>query len=219
MASTDLPHDNPDDENEDGVSTRPFVEQPAYGHGLWRSPINFIPAARALPEVPAAPSPDPNSVAARYLAIVFPSGQPKLESDAYPLCGVCGAPVKEDQRAHMMTPVHQSAVPRAPVPSSIDRTRMGLKYLKKHGFDVDSRMGLGVNGQGMLFPIVPKEKRNKHGLGVQIQKGTVEKQAMVRLDAGKVRKMVESDKKKHERLQRMFYADEKVDKYLGDLGY
>ena len=95
---------------------------------------------------------------------------------------------------------------------------MGLKYLEKHGWDVDSRLGLGASGQGMLFPIVPKEKRNTHGLGVQIKKGTVEKKVVVRLDAGKARKMAESEKKRDEKLRRMFYGDEKIEKYLSELG-
>jgi hypothetical protein len=90
--------------------------------------------------------------------------------------------------------------------------------MEKHGWDVDARIGLGAEGQGMLFPIVPKEKRNTHGLGVQTKKGgkIVEKR-LQKLDAGKVRKMAESEKKKDERLRRMFYGDEKVEKYLGQL--
>jgi hypothetical protein len=209
---------NPAEEiNEDGASTKPFTEQPAYGYGLWRNPINFVPASSGLPPTVSPPN---NSLAEKYLAIVFPNGQPQQEESAFPLCGTCGAPVKEaDTRAHYLSSVHQLSLPRANTPSSIDRTRFGLKYMEKHGWDVDARIGLGAEGQGMLFPIVPKEKRNTHGLGVQIKKGgrVVEKKVQT-LDAGKVRKMVESEKKKDERLRRMFYGDEKVEKYLGQLG-
>jgi hypothetical protein len=35
------------------------------------------------------------------------------------------------------------------------------------------------------------------------------------LDAGKIRKLEQSNKKKHERLQTLFYSNDEVDKYLG----
>ena len=121
---------------------------------------------------------------------------------------------------HYLSPVHQAALPEIQTPSSIDRTRLGLKLLQRHGFDVDARMGLGATGQGMLFPIVPKEKRDKLGLGVD--KKAVErerKEALApkgaTLDAGQTRKLAAQQKLKHEKLQSMFYGDDKLDKYLG----
>jgi hypothetical protein len=45
---------------------------------------------------------------------------------------------------------------------------------------------------------------------------TIEKQKPVeRLDAGKIRKLEQNNKKKHERLQTLFYSNDEVDKYLG----
>ena len=166
-------------------------------------------------------------MAEKYLAIMFPNGQPQPKPEAYPLCGICGEPVKEtDQRIHYLSPAHQAALPRAPIPSAIDRTRMGLKYMEKHGYDVDARTGLGASGQGMLFPLVPKEKRDKLGLGIDKKEHTKRRAfggasaADVKegkLDAGKVRKMAKVDKKKHEKLQKMFYGNDEVEKYLGQL--
>jgi hypothetical protein len=202
------------------ISTAPFVDQPAYGRGLWRRPINFVPAAKP-PPLAAPPKADGRSFAEQYLALVFPNGPPQPKQEAFPACGICDAPVKEsDHRLHYLSPVHQAALPEIHTPSGIDRTRLGLKLLQRHGFDVDARMGLGATGQGMLFPIVPKEKRDKLGLGVD--KKVVErekKEALapkgVTLDAGKMRKLAAEQKKKHERLQSMFYGDDKLDKYLG----
>lgn len=220
MATTGFPDPKRDDEDDDGISTKPFVDQPAYGRGLWRFPIKFVPASSEPLPGPATPTLDPDSIAAKYLAIVFPNGQPPPKPKSiFPICDICGAPISEnDSRAHSLTIVHQISVPRVPPPSSIDRSRMGLRYMEKHGFDVDARMGLGATSQGILFPIIPKEKRNTHGLGLQVKKGAVEKKAIVKLDAGKVRKMAEADKKKDEKLRRMFYGDDKVEKYLGGLG-
>lgn len=98
--------------------------------------------------------------------------------------------------------------------------------MKKQGYDVDARVGLGANGQGILFPIVPKEKKDKLGLGADRQDYKKKKvfggasAADVRqgmLDAGKVRKLAKIDKRKHEKLQRMFYGNDEVEKYLGQL--
>jgi len=219
---TELPEDPRYDDAD--ISTAPFVEHPAFGRGLWRKPIDFVPAAPKSPPLPAASTVDGASIAQKYLAIVFPKGLPTPKANAYPICGICEAPVKEPtDLAHYLGPAHQAALPRAPIPSGIDRTRMGLKYLEKHGFDVDARVGLGASGQGMLFPIMPKEKRDKLGLGVdkkqvdrEKREGLVPKD--VKLDAGKARKLDVVQKKKHARLQSMFYSDEKVERYLGGEG-
>lgn len=217
----------PDDDLDDArfddadICTGPFVDQPAYGRRLWQKPINFVPASKPGPPLAAPSRLDGRSFAEQYLAIVFPNGQPPQKTDAYPSCGICGAPVKEsDHRMHYLSPVHQAALPEIQTPSGIDRTRLGLKLLQRHGFDVDARMGLGATGQGMLFPIVPKEKRDKLGLGVDRKAVEREKKEAlapkgVTLDAGQVRKLAAQQKKKHEKLQRMFYEDDKLDKYLG----
>jgi hypothetical protein len=208
------------------ISTAPFVEHTAYGRGLWKHPINFVAATPDVP-IPARNSVNGRTMAEKYLAIMFPNGQSTPKPEAYPLCGICSEPVKEsDHRMHYLSPAHQAALPRAPIPSSIDRTRMGLKYLEMYGFDVDARVGLGASGQGMLFPIVPKEKRDKLGLGVnkKLEKtktgGNVGGVGVTKggLDAGRVRKLAQMEKKKHENLQRMFYGNDEVEKYLGELG-
>ena len=232
MPASHLPYPEDDPEStlsdDADISTIPFVDQPAYGRRLWQKPIHFVPAASQAPAVPAPSSKvDGRSFAEQYLAIVFPNGAPPPKSNAHPTCGICGAPVTEaDDRLHHLSPVHQAALPEIHTPSGIDRTRLGLKVLQKHGFDVDARMGLGVRGQGMLFPIVPKEKKDKLGLGVdrravererrQRREGVVPKG--VSLDAGQVRKLERLQRKKHERLQDMFYGDDRVERYLGGGG-
>ncbi|KAH6615221.1 hypothetical protein C7974DRAFT_403515 [Boeremia exigua] len=222
-------HDDDDPRYDDAdISTAPFASHTAYGRGLWKNPIAFVPAA---PNVkPAASNAvDGQSMAQKYLAIVFPNGQPTPNVDTYPLCGICGEPVKEvDHRIHFLSAAHQAALPRTPTPSAIDRTRMGLKYMQNYGWDVDARMGLGARGDGMLFPIVPKEKRDKLGLGIdqkteERRKGLmngrgIAKPGEIRLDAGKIQKLAKVEKRKHDKLQRMFYGNDEVEKYLGDLG-
>lgn len=229
MTSRPDEDDYDDDPNFDDadLSTAPFVQHPAYGRGLWKNPIQFVSAAPDTPTTTTTPGGNGKSIVERYMAIMFPNGQPQPKAEAYPLCGICGEPAKEsDPRMHYLSPAHQAALPRAPIPSAIDRTRMGLKYMAKHGYDVDARIGLGAGGQGMLFPLVPKEKRDKFGLG--IDKKEYEKKRSLggasaaevkagTLDAGKIRKLEKVEKRKHEKLHRMFYQSEEVEKYLGQL--
>ncbi|KAJ4359040.1 hypothetical protein N0V95_002502 [Ascochyta clinopodiicola] len=229
MATPENEHDEEDPRYDDAdVSTLPFTSHPAYGRGLWKNPIAFVAAASEQPPAPSIPV-DGQSIAQKYLAIMFPNGQPQPQPDTYPLCGICGEPVKEtDHRIHFLSPAHQAALPRAPIPSAIDRTRMGLKYMQNYGWDIDARVGLGARGEGMLFPLVPKEKRDKLGLGVDkkaeerrkrlINGKGVARPGEIRLDAGKIQKLAKVEKRKHDKLQRMFYGNDEVEKYLGDLG-
>lgn len=209
--------------NDADISTAPFVQQPAFGRQLWKNPIQFVPARPTSPTLSPVSKADGRSIAEKYLAIVLPNGSSQPKPDAYPLCGICGAPVKEaSDRAHFLSHAHQAALPRTPIPSGIDRTRMGLKYLEKHGFDVDARVGLGASGQGRLFPIVPREKRDRLGLGVdrkQVERERKEALAPehAKLDAGKVRKLAAVQNKRHERLQKMFYENDEVERYLQGL--
>jgi hypothetical protein len=77
-----------------------------------------------------------------------------------------------------------------------------------------------------VFYTLSKEKRDTVGLGVNLnndeptlkkkKKKPAEKSKPVeRLDAGKIRKLEQNNKEKHERLQTLFYSNDEVDKYLG----
>lgn len=223
----DEDHEEDPQYDDEDISTAPFVQHPAYGRGLWKNPIQFVSAGADTPTPTDTSSAKGRTMAEHYLAIMFPNGQPQPKPDAYPRCSICGEPVKAaDQRIHYLSPAHQAALPLAPIPSAIDRSRMGLKYMERHGFDVDARVGLGANGQGMLFPLVPKEKRDKLGLG--IDKKDHEKKVSLggasaadikagKLDSGKIRKLAQVEKRRHEKLQRMFYGNEEVEKFLGQL--
>jgi hypothetical protein len=56
-------------------------------------------------------------------------------------------------------------------------------------------------GLGLVFP-------SKTGAGM------VKKEVKEKLDAGKVRKLEERDRRKRERLQGLFYRSEDLDRYL-----
>ncbi|KAG9247356.1 hypothetical protein BJ878DRAFT_190455 [Calycina marina] len=120
-------------------------------------------------------------------------------------------------RPHEASLSHQVCLAHSHPPSHLDRNRKGLAYLSSYGWDPDSRRGLGAEDQGIRFPINTKPKDDKLGLGVVLPKpGAIPKKVKVaKLDAGKVRKMYEKDKKKAEKLRDVFYRNDDVERYLG----
>ncbi|TVY37347.1 hypothetical protein LSUB1_G004559 [Lachnellula subtilissima] len=120
-------------------------------------------------------------------------------------------------RPHEASLAHQVCLAHSHPPSHLDRSRKGLAYLSAYGWDPDARRGLGASGQGIQFPIKTKPKDDKMGIGVVLPKQgeIMKKEKPKRLDAGKVKKLYEKDKRKTERLREMFYQNEDVDRYLG----
>jgi hypothetical protein len=204
--------------DDDDISTEPFTNLPVT-KGLRRYPVKFVAASSSEPQAePESTAPKPLSFAEQYLAIVFPNGVPKDPEVTGPICPICKEAITEkDEAEHNRSIGHRLSLPRAKFPSSIDRTRMGLKYLEKYGFDVDSEKGLGADGEGILHPIVVKEKHDTHGLGLQVDKKSTVEKLKESGDAAKMRKKAVEDKKKAEKLQRMFYGDDDVEKYLEEL--
>ena len=120
-------------------------------------------------------------------------------------------------RPHEASLVHQVCLTHSHPPSHLDRNRKGLAYLSSYGWDPDSRLGLGASGQGIQYPIKTKPKDDKLGIGVVLPKEADRrrKEKTEKLDAGKVRKLNEKDRKKAERLREMFYRNDDVERYLG----
>ena len=120
-------------------------------------------------------------------------------------------------RPHEASLAHQVCLAHSHPPSHLDRNRKGLAYLSAYGWDPDARQGLGAEGQGIQFPIKTKPKDDKLGIGVVLPKpGEIKKkEKLQKLDAGKVRKLQEREKRKGEKLREMFYQSEDVERYLG----
>ncbi|PGH02944.1 hypothetical protein AJ79_07481 [Helicocarpus griseus UAMH5409] len=185
----------------------------------------------------------PPSIGDRYLSIVLPSAPstgtaetpattstsaptsttstppPSTATSTAPTCQICHLPVTSSTKPHATSLAHQLCLPHSHPPSAIDRTRPGYKYLSAQGWDPDSRLGLGSQGQGISVPLKPRVKHDTLGLGVRPPKRGEEnagkKKRVEKLNAKQVRKVEEEGKKKGERLREMFYWDGEVEKYLG----
>lgn len=218
---------------EDEEDELPLHQPRAFGAGLHRKPIAFLPAKSGDLSSTSEANASSQSVADLYLDIVLSKttnlGTTKPGTASPPICEVCQLPLDEPTsalssekskpkpRPHEVSIAHQVCLAHSHPPSALDRSRLGLSLLQSQGWDPDSRSGLGVEQQGMRFPAKAKEKHDNLGIGVKVPKNleVYKKEQPQKLDAGKVRKMAVEDKKRRERLQRQFYGNGELEKYLG----
>ncbi|OTB08183.1 hypothetical protein M426DRAFT_317286 [Hypoxylon sp. CI-4A] len=214
----------------------PLQNKRPFGSGLKRKRVVFVPASTNLNTTEKVTSAKPSqSVSDLYLSIVLPkekeTGQSTTAGDpdatiTPQICEICQLPLDETSesnekekarsRPHEASIAHQVCLSHSHPPSALDRSRMGLNVLQSQGWDPDSRKGLGVEQQGMQYPIKVKQKNDTLGIGVEIPKNLpVKKEKPKTYDAKKIRKMAMEDKKRHERLRRQFYGNPDVEKYLG----
>ncbi|GKT59504.1 G-patch domain-containing protein [Colletotrichum tofieldiae] len=230
-----------DDEVYDEEEDVPLHHRRPFGAGIQRKPIQFVKASdpNLSTTESAKPTKSGSSVGDFYLSLVLPSekANPEAEKPVTQICAVCDLPLGKDdavgevgkgggnisndttRQKHEASIAHQVCLTHSHPPSALDRSRMGLTYLSSHGWDPDSRKGLGAVGQGIQYPLKTKPKEDKYGLGLDIPKDlksrVEKKQKPQTLDAKKCRKKADEDKKKAERLRQMFYGSEAMDRYLG----
>ncbi|RMY56346.1 hypothetical protein D0863_13011 [Hortaea werneckii] len=136
------------------------------------------------------------------------------------ICPTCHRSIPTGQELqHQSSLTHQISLTHSHPPSHLDRKRKGLAVLESQGWDPDSRVGLGADGNtGRLYPIRAREKKNRVGLGGRVDvEGAVgkAKEKVEKLDAGKVRERDQEGRKKAEGLRNAFYRSEEVERYLG----
>ncbi|KAK5660263.1 hypothetical protein OQA88_12802 [Cercophora sp. LCS_1] len=230
---------------EDDYSDTPLQHLRPFGSGLHKKKIAFVPASNLdATSTLTAPNNKPEDISQIYLNLVLPSGpqkpKPPPASPSQPqICEICNLPLsplppnapetKSDTKpdttitshththTHSQTIAHQLSLPHSHPPSALDRSRMGLSYLSTHGWDPDSRKGLGSLQQGIQYPIKAKAKNDTLGIGITIPKNLPPPKPKERLlDAGKVRKQAERERRKAERLRKeLFGRGDDLEKYLG----
>ncbi|KLJ07134.1 hypothetical protein EMPG_17386 [Blastomyces silverae] len=225
----------------------PLEDQRVFGAGIKRKRVPFIPSSETFGNTISSSTsntPNTSSIGDRYLSIVLSSAVDTEKSEPYRTasappsissttttrtCEICDLPLspppssssnrktKYTSNPHEATLAHQVCLPHSHPPSAVDRTRPGFKYLSAQGWDPDSRLGLGPQGQGISVPLKPRVKHDTLCLGVKPPKPGQEKAKtkVEKLNAKQVRKLEAEGKKKGERLRAMFYAREDVEKYLG----
>jgi hypothetical protein len=159
------------------------------------------------------------------------SGHQQQKHTAAQLCEVCDLPIDINPlssdnnaslkmaKAHEASIAHQVCLTHSHPPSHLDRTRHGLRYLVAHGWDPDSRLGLGVRGrEGIREPLKTKIKDNTVGLGMVIEPSCKATKRTMKLNAKQVRRGDLEARRRGERLRGIFYHRDDVQQYLGDGG-
>ena len=221
--------------SDDETYTIPLANQRVFGAGIQRQRVKFV-ASSSRSSPPGDALQRSSSAADAYRSIVLKSTTAESQSEPPSatlslstspslnptLCEVCSLPLTQltplpNGTPHEASLVHQVCLPHNHPPSCVDRGRKGLAILQSYGWDPDERRGLGVTGEGILHPIKAREKKDKMGVGAKLDKAseTMKRKKEERLDAGKVRKRDDEERRKTERLRRMFYANEDLERYLG----
>jgi hypothetical protein len=157
------------------------------------------------------------------------------EEENIQICPICNIPLttsssdsttssnsKNKHRPHEASLPHQLSLPHSHPPSAVNRNSNGLKYLQAYGWDPDSRAGLGRGGTGIRHPVKAVPKFDTVGLGVGVSalspaaREALKKQTKPKLlDAKKVRELELSHASSREKMRRVLFADDDVEKYLG----
>lgn len=224
--------------NDDDYDEIPLQHKRPFGAGLYRKPmINFVPANEN--HNVSNPSPDQSkepSIAEIYLALVSkkkpspssPNTEPSKteteaenedsQSESTTLCEVCKIQVAPSERlAHITSIPHQSRLPHSHPPWGLNRSRMGLSVLSNQGWDPDSRKGLGASQQGIQFPLKPRPKEDKLGIGLKpAPPGTVAKTTEKKIvGRGQARKLYKEEKRKAARIRmELSGGGDKLERYL-----
>ncbi|KAI9760704.1 MAG: hypothetical protein M1840_002352 [Geoglossum simile] len=196
----------------------PLQDQRVFGAGLKRKRVHFVPAA---PTAEALPQPPAKAIGDYYLSVVLGKDKQtapvETEHQTPPLCPACHTPLgpSPQKTPHESTLPHQISLPHSHPPSSLPRQHIGLRYLCKHGWDPDSRLGLGKSGEGRRGAIKVVWKGDTVGLGVKADNGVVRGKGKEKpLGAKEVRKKAEEEKRRGEKLREEFWGRVDVDAYL-----
>lgn len=194
-----------------------------------REPIVFVKGTGIDGTIAPVPSSARRSVAESYRNLVLKqSPNVTAGSDTTAIPGTRADPDLEIERsasASLLTTrplqganiASQLNLQYVKPPSNLDRSRKGLRYLEAQGWDPDKRAGLGANEEGIAYPIKAIEKKDKAGVGVPHRTSSArnaEPAKVQKLNAKQARRFAQEEKRKHERLQRLFYQDDRIEKYL-----
>lgn len=220
------------DEEDDDV---PLHRKKPFGAGLKRKRVEFVPAQDVDGGISSANGATRSSgvragdlyarVVLRGNSAQSPAraggkddiGHADSADEALRVCSVCALPIRATLQKHEATLAHQACMPHSHPPSALDRTRMGLRALSAQGWDPDSRLGLGRDGDGVRFPIKVTAKEDTLGIGATAPPPKARAKAREEtapLNAKQMRALAERDRTRGERLQREMYGSLDVDAYL-----
>lgn len=212
------------DDRQDEEESTPLQDLRPFYRSRARQDLTFLPAGSLPGSIKEAESSSRTTAADTYLSIVFKDDKatsastPSAPATQPASCAVCHLPLSSTSESspHEASLAHQLCLAHSHPPSHLDRKHVGLRYLSAHGWDPDSRSGLGAQGTGIRVPVKAVEKKNTAGIGFSIGKKSYKNVPVRRetLDAKKMRKLSEKERKRDQGLRDLFYRDEKINQYL-----
>ena len=219
------------DEHEDDT---PLHNRQPFGTGLKRKKVEFVraqePTSDELQPGPAAR--DGVQVADLYASIVISKPKGPItttesttrgqngdldEPNPSDVCAECGLAITTSIREHNASIAHQVNLNHSHPPSHLDRSRMGLRALSAQGWDPDARIGLGLDGEGMRFPIKVALKKDNLGVGAKLPEGSALealKKVKQQLSSKEVKLKEVADRAKAEKMRGEMYGSVDLDRYL-----
>ncbi|KAL1646937.1 hypothetical protein SLS58_003073 [Diplodia intermedia] len=200
--------------SDDETYTIPIKDQRYFGAGLKRTRVKFVPASSPATLQPSASGP---AVSDLYSSIVGggrnTEPRPEQGSSSSSGGGGGGGGSSGGQGHAQSTPeAERCAICNLPLAEGHESS---LAH-QAHGWDPDGRKGLGKGGEGILHPIKLKKKRDTVGLGCDVPKNASKHKVEKPLNAKETRQSEEALKKRHQRLQNLFYKSDDVLRYLGE---
>jgi site-specific DNA-cytosine methylase len=212
----------------------PLHRKRAFGSGIKRKRVEFV-RAQDIDETAAAASAQRGKASAigdLYASVVLggtSSSSPASKSttatpieDNKPpvMCPVCSLPIMGTVAQHETSLAHQVSLEHSHPPSALDRSRMGLRALEARGWDPDARRGLGLEGEGVRFPIKVPQKDDTLGIGAVVP-ATSEADKPEKpkaLSAKEMKRQMKKQKENDEKMQRELYGRLDVEAYLKGTG-
>lgn len=226
-------NDDDDDDADNHHDSVPLHHKRPFGAGLKRSRVEFVRAQQpdedtaCRPSVPAGDlyasvvlGPEPASSAADAPSPAASRDDHQQAShglsSAPPMCPVCSLPITTTGREHDASLAHQVSLAHSHPPSALDRKRMGLRALSAQGWDPDSRLGLGREGEGVRFPIQASGKEDTLGIGATMPKTARvdDRKEDRKMSAKEIKERTKREKEKGERLQQEIFGSVNIEQYL-----
>lgn len=224
------------DEHDDDYDDIPLHHKKPFGAGIKRQRVEFVRArdpdedaigtinkasnGAAIGDLYASlvlkkPATGGSSSTDAPSTIITPTH--KDDTDEHPICPTCQLPITTTAAKHNASLAHQVSLEHSHPPSHLDRTRMGLRALESHGWNPDSRQGLGREGEGMRFPVKVASKDDTLGIGATIPEVKVKEEKpkpKPPMNKREIKQEREKERKRAERLQAEIYGRVDVEAYL-----
>lgn len=223
-----------EEEEDDDDDHIPLHRKRAFGSGIKRKRVEFV-RAQDIDETAAtasAPRDKASAIGDLYASVVLggassssaasksTTATPTEDNKEPTVCPVCSLPITGTAAQHEASLAHQVSLEHSHPPSALDRSRMGLRALEARGWDPDARLGLGLEGGGVRFPIKVPQKDDTLGIGAVVpETSEADKQEKPKtLSAKEMKRQMKKQKEKDDKMQRELYGRVDVEAYLRGTG-